>query len=592
MKIIYSELKKWLPDLSIEPKQLRDDITMIGHFASGYEEVGGEFIFDLEIRQNRADCLGYYGIVRDLAVFYNIELNAPDTSITTPTRLQQLPIEIKSPDVHRILAARISNLKNSSSPDWLKKFLELHDINSVNTLVDLTNYIMIWWGIPCHAFDTAKVDSLIWQNNSVTTDFTTLDGTLLKLQPQNLIITDSTKPVSLSFIGGQNSGIELNTTETIVEMAIYNRSRVRSDSRSLKTITEASIRLDKELDCETVPQAFSHLISLIQDNCHGEVSSELLDIYPKKHEPIHIDFNPVLPSIYSGVDISPEYSLDILKKLGCIISDSNNKYQVTPPSIRKDISIEEDLIEEVIRFYGYGRISKDTPISNSPLPDITPPVLYLVESIKDKLVSLGYDEVRSWPLVTTPLDSATAVYTQNSINAEYPVLRQSIIQSLRSQFDQYSRYKLNSHKFFEIGKVFSQEDGKYIEHYALGLYSSTDIQDDILQLGLSSATIDGNYAQVILDNLNKSEPYIPSSIHNHAIELTSQIITLDANVNLDTLVEPQILIKKYSDMIDPSILWSMEIVDIYNTRVTFRVSYYNCDDKTAKKVHLNTFDLI
>jgi phenylalanyl-tRNA synthetase beta chain len=587
MKIIYSELKKWLPSLTVDPKKLRDDITMIGHFASGYEEVDGEVILDLEIRQNRADCLGYYGIIRDLSVFYDLEISYPQ--VTTPVYTSDiLPITIDSPDVKRILSTRISNLKNSPSPTWLQKFLEHHDINSINTLVDLTNYCMIWWGIPCHAFDTAKVNTLRWENNHSHKKFTTLDGTELKLLPNNLIITNDKEVVSLSFIGGQNSGIELSTTETIIEMAVYNRSRVRSDSRSLKTITEASIRLDKELDCDTIPQAFEHLVSLIIEHCQGQVTSQLYEVRNQLADSSPISFDPTKPSLYSGVDISPQFGTNILRKLGC--TELNGQF--IPPTIRKDIHLEEDLIEEVIRFYGYNKIPLDSPIDSASLPDITPKILYLIESLKDQLVNLGYDEVRSWPLVNEPLDKNTAIYTQNSINSEYPVLRQSIIQSLKTQFDQYSRFKLSSAKFFEIGKVFSKSGNAYQEQYSLGLYNQDSIETDLKSLGLTPTKIDGSYAEVILDDLTKPPQYSPSNLQNKAIELTSQLVTLDANVEIPSPQEPSILIAKYSSLIDPSILWSMDIIDIYNTRYTFRVSYYNCDDKTAKSIHLKVFDLI
>jgi len=260
MKIIFSHLKTWLPNLSVDAKTLRDDLTLIGHFASGYEEIDGEIILDLEIRQNRADCLGYYGIARDLAVFYKISLVLPQINTINYSNTP-VPITISSPDVHRIQATSISDIKNSPSPDWLVRFLKLHDINSINTLVDLTNYIMLEWGIPCHAFDKVKASKLIWENNTKYPEFISLDGTKIKLQPQNLVISDGKEVLSLSFIGGQNSGIRLATTDSILEMAIYNRLRVRNDSRSLKTITEASIRLDKELDTETIPLAFSHLIN-------------------------------------------------------------------------------------------------------------------------------------------------------------------------------------------------------------------------------------------------------------------------------------------------------------------------------------------
>ncbi len=588
MKLIYSEIKKLLPELSVDARKLRDDLTLIGHFVSGFEEVEDDYVLDLEIRQNRADCLGYYGIARDLAVYYHIKLSLPATKPLIFTS-EVLPISINSPDVKRILATKISGIKVSPSPEWLVKLLAHHDINSINNLVDITNYAMILFGIPCHAFDTSKTTkSLIWENNRYRFDsFVSLDGTTLKLEDETLIISNQSEVLSLGFIGGQNSGIDDNTTETLIEMAVYNPSRIRSDSRHLKTITEASIRLDKFLDTETIPLGFEFLASQIIELCGGEVSASLFESYPDKAVSPAIHFDATKPSLYSGIEIPTDYSLDVLNRLGCV----NNGDTISPPSIRKDIHLEEDLIEEVIRFYGYNNIPVNEPISSNSLTDITPKILYLCEKIKDNLVSLGYDEVRSWPLVKEPL-SAEAIKTQNSINSEYPVLRQSITQSLQEQLTQYSKYKLINVQFFEIGKVFSQKDGNYLEKYALGVYHSDldQLNVDLLKLGLT-ANISGNFAEIILDETIDIERYIPSSQTNQAIELTSQIITLDANISIEGTNSNEDLIKKYSSLIDSSILWSMEIVDVYQTRYTFRVSYYNCDDKTAKSVHLKTFNL-
>jgi phenylalanyl-tRNA synthetase beta chain len=569
MKLIYSHLKKFLPDLNVKPQQLRDDLTIIGHFANFFEKISDtDFLIDLDIKVNRGDCLGYYGLARDLSVYYQIPLIIPKNDVEFLFD-STCPIQINSADVYRILACKISGLKVNSSPQWLQDFLKYHEINSINNLVDISNYIMLLYGIPCHTFDAVKSQHLIWENNTKYSDFVSLDGTQIKLQPNNLIITNNSEVLSLSFIGGQNSSVDETTNETLVEMAVYNCTRVRRDSRSLKTLTEASTRLEKDLDPETIPLSFNHLVKLITDLCSGKISSSLFDHYPNPIKPPIITFDFQKPTQVAGIEISLDFSRNCLTRLGCTL----NQDQIIPPTIRKDISIEADLVEEVIRFYGFQKIPTSQPLTTNNYPDITPKILYLIEKLKDDLVALGYDEVRTWPLVQKPVNPDMVIKTENAINSEYPYLRQSMIQSLQTQLDQYSRYKLPNPKFFEIGKIFSKVNDKYTEKYALGTYDGQ------------------NFVETILDDLPKPETYSPKNITNNAIELTSQIITLDANVNLDKPQKPLDLIKKYSALIDPKILWSMEIIDIYNLRYTFRVSYYNCDDKTAKKTHLTTFGL-
>ncbi|HPT66329.1 MAG TPA: phenylalanine--tRNA ligase beta subunit-related protein [Candidatus Woesebacteria bacterium] len=596
MKLILSELQKFLPDLKVKATQLRDDLTMIGHFTNFFEEIDGQTVFDLDIKVNRGDCLGYYGLAKDLSVFYNIPLKNLSQK-TSNTLNYSLPIKINTNDVKRIMAVKLSNLKNSASPLWLQTFLKCHGSKSINLIVDLTNYIMFLYGIPNHAFDTAKsTENLIWEINPKFKEFTSLDGTKLNLDKNILMINNPDKPLSLSFWGGEACAIDLNTTETIIEVAVYNRTTVRKNSRQLKSTTEASIRLEKDLDEELVPTAFDHLINLILENCGGQITSKVFDYYPQKIKLPEIKFDPQKASSISGIEIPNDFSIDVLNRLGCQINNS----LVTPPSIRKDISIEADLIEEVVRFWGYQKIPTNQPLAFKETKDITPKEIYLIESLKDKLIKLGYDEVLTWPLVTSPVDKKTVVTTQNSINSEAIYLRQSLVPSLIQQLDQYNRFKLPSTQFFEIGKVFSKIGDQFIEKNALGIYnySSAQLIKDLQQLNLEAEIIDNNFAEIIIDNLPKPDKYTPQLSNNTAYELTSQIITLDANIILDEKVDPQELIKKYSQIIGRDFLWKITITDIYQDsktnkyRYTFQVSYLNLDDKKAKSLHLNSFGLI
>ena len=544
MKLIYSELKKFLPDLSVKPEQLRDDITMIGHFTNYFEEIDGEIVFDLDIKVNRGDCLGYYGLARDLSVLYNIPLVLPKIKELSSSNYQ-LPITVTTDKVKRIMALKISDLKNSPSPDWLQKFIKIHGTNSVNTLVDLTNYIMYLYGIPVHAFDTAKsTDNLVWEINSRFKQFITLDGTKFSLNKDILMVNNPQKALSLGFWGGEACAIENTTTDTIVEIAVYDRTTVRQNSRWLKATTEAGTRLEKDLDPDLIPKALGHLVKLILENCGGQVSSSLFDYYPHKINSLPIEFNPQNVSLTAGISIPTDFSIDVLTRLGCVI-DHN---LVTPPPLRQDISLEADLIEEVIRFWGYQKIPTTEVLSFKELPDITPKIMYLIDELKDKLVALGYDEVLSWPLVNQALDLKTVVTTQNSINSEFIYLRQSLIQSLKIQLDQYQRFKLPQPQFFEIGKIFSQKDGQYIEKIALGIYNydSKKLPQDIESLSLPLVKggprgID-NFIEIILDDLPKPDKYIPLISSSQAVELTSQIITLDANLTLNTQENPLSLI--------------------------------------------------
>ena len=197
MKLIYSHLQKFLPDLKVPPEQLRNDLTMIGHFTNYFEEIENEIVFDLDIKVNRGDCLGYYGIARDLSVFYNLKLNnlaSPLHQGEMSVGQKGLPIKIKTDTVTRIMSIKISDIKNHESPDWLKSFISIHGTNPINTLVDLTNYIMFMYGLPPHAFDTSKsTENLIWQLNPGFKEFISLDGSKLELNKDILMINNPKK---------------------------------------------------------------------------------------------------------------------------------------------------------------------------------------------------------------------------------------------------------------------------------------------------------------------------------------------------------------------------------------------------------------
>lgn len=624
MKLIYSELKKFLPDLKVMPQQLRDDLNLIGHFTNYYEKIGDELVFDLDIKVNRGDCLGYYGIARDLSVFYNLSINLEKFKLPKPIQKDILPIKIKAKDeVKRILAAKISGLKNKPSPGWLKKFLALHNVNSINAIVDLTNFIMFLYGIPCHAFDAEKTgDSLIWEiNKGRYNHLTTFDGTKVKLKPETLTVSDSKEAVSLSVIGGKNSGVKLETKEIIAEMAIYDQVRVRKDAGELKIATEAATRLEKDLDTELIPQAFSHLVSLIVKNCGGGVTSEIFEVYNQKPKMTKILFDPQKPGVFAGINIPTKKVFTILKNIGCTV----NGNFVLPPTLRKDINIEEDLIEEVIRFYGYNKIPTTkipvtNPISSKKLPDITPKIIYLIKAVKEVLVNLGYDEIRSWPIIKEKYKvknqnadkKAEFIYTQNNINADYPVLRMSIISSLVSQRRQYEKYKVPQPQFFEIGKVFNKLGTEYLEHYSLAIYhpSEAKLIKDVRflwsKLGLLSSlpTItkinNDNFIEINLEKILEKANNFPEvktykEKSTAAEELKKQITSFDANVILSEKYEPEELIRQFTAKIGEKHLWQLVITDSYckngKYKYTFRAYYFNLDSKTAKKIHLSAFNL-
>ncbi len=504
MKALYSEIKKLIPDLKAGPRETGEVLSLIGFMMDGLEKVryqGKEdYLIGLEVRQNRADCLSIIGVARELAAYYDLKMKLPE--IKPPTfGEKEIEIKVEAADfVKRISAVEIGNLKNGESPGWLKEFLNLYDFNSVNLLVDLSNYVMICAGYPSHLMDKEKIygDQISWAINKSFEKITTLDGSEIELNKNSkngeLIIRDGKNILALAgIVGGQAAEISSETRSIIAEMAVYDRTIIRQNSRSLKIVTEASGRLEKDLDPNGIDYAMNLLVSLILENCGGNLTAKLYDYYPEKRISPAIEFDPQSPSAYAGIDISEEKAIGILKGLRFEIESHSSKnppdpllqrgknVTVTPPTDRMDVCVTEDVIEEVVRMVGYDNIPPDQIPELAVVKNITPKIIYLSDQVKDILVNLGFDEILSLPLVRKG-DNEKANYsplkfiaTQNSVNEEYPDLRQSTASGLLAQLKEYRKKNVGHIKIFEIGKVFGKKKNEYLEHDSLGVLVHKEI---------------------------------------------------------------------------------------------------------------------
>lgn len=656
MKVLYSQLKKYLPNLTSDAYEVAQAFTSTGQMIDKLFEVEfqgkKDYLLDLEVRQNRADCFGVLGLARELAAFYNIELAYPE-SFTNTDHLKnnldyELPIGIRAVGaVKRVMALKFKNIQIKESPAWLKEYLGHYEINIINNLVDLTNYVMIETGIPSHVFDAGLVgDKLVWEINPEYKKITTLNGEELDLTEASdvLLISDDKRVLSLSFIGGKVDEVNNSSTDIILEMGIYDGGLVRRNSRNLRTITEASQRLEKFLDPDMIPQAFNMLVNLILEHCGGEIASNVFDQHVQKTPDIEIRLRLEKVSQLAGVDIPKKTIEDILYRLGFVIkSEGDNALILKRPVNRLDVEIEEDVIEEIIRMYGYDNIPKDH-LSIEITKDITPAHLRLIDKIQDILTSNGYDEVRSWVLVEEESNARSnfedweAIKVTNSINEEVPFLRQSIAVSLLGQLQNYRKNNIPDIQLFEVGKVFGKRNGIYDEHYTLGvLRGDNDIntlkqdlenilrtfevdgiryveaknmpqsahpksvydieilnsEDEFEKIGILYVTnrnIAGEcvIAEVDINRFND----ISLGLDNRSVyEITKKIVDLDINLVLGS--NSDINIEVANRLKDIKNIWKWEVVDRYEdngkTKYTVRVYYMGLSDQEAKELHARIF---
>ncbi len=650
MKVLYSQIKKLIPKLKKTPKEVGRALTLTGFMVDEFKEVEyqnkKDHLIGLEIRQNRPDCLSLIGVAKEVATYYDLSVSLPEISPIKEGR-DKLDIKIDTSDyVKRLIAVKLEGVKNGESPSWLKELLSLYQIRSINFLVDLSNYVMLLTGHPSHLFDADKINGNIsWCINKNFEKITTLDGSNIDLNKNELIIRDEKNILGLAGIIGGNFGkIEKNTTNIIMEMAVYDHFLIMRNSRDLNIVTEASNRLTKELDPNGIDFSAKLLISLILKNCEGKVSSSIFDYYPKKERSPEIEFDPRSPSLYAGIEIPIEKAKKILENLSFKVEILGENLKVTPPVNRKDISVKEDLIEEVVRINGYDKIPSDEIPEIKTVEKITPANIKLMEKIRNTLTVLGFDEVLSWPVTKEEKNKVAnyldweSVDIENSINENYPVLRQSLLSGLKIKSQEYIKKNIEYVKIFELGKIFGKKSEDYVEQNSLGVLLNTlsreekmasfkdSIEKTLRLIGLSDMwyreskikpevanpyscwdilskeeavgiiykirpqnSNQNSYFTEI--NIDKTVELLKKTKNNPVTELTQKLIVLDANIEIKKGSSIFDFLKKVED----KRIWSMNIVDEFSlenkTRYTVRVSYEGLSDIEAKEIHFKIFGL-
>lgn len=653
MKVLYSSIKQFVPTLTATAREVADVLALIGFMADQYEEVTHnskpDVCIGLEVRQNRADCFSVMGIAREVAAYYGLSVEFPPYTLTNEGT-SSLDIEVKTSDsTARVLAIQLDGVVQQESPAWLKEFLELHGMNTINIMVDISNYVMIMTGYPSHCIDATAIEgTLMWKKNTHFENIETLDGSVYPLSKDGryLLIHDNTAPVALAGIVGSRYGaISPATSSVIVELAVYDSAVVRDNMRSLHIYTEAGNRLGKDLDPDGAYYAFSMMISLLQEHTHGTIVSSLFEYYPKEPVQQTVDFDPMLPSRIAGIDIPVDTVKTILGNLFFEVHEQGNMLQARVPLFRTDIAGAEDIAEEVIRIVGFDKIPGDVLPDLAVVPDITPISLQWADVIHDILVNRGYDEIRSLPLVSSEVNASVrysvgrAIMTQNAVNEEYPELRQSLLAGMLMQKEQYQKRNVSPMYIFEYGKAFDTQEGKYEEHEMLALavisaddkksivslyydigylfarmgldltirksvtvpscanpYSCWDLMVTDTMVGICCILDDTDYPDGAVAELNIDK--LLQSLHPISKvstgELTEKLVSLDTNVVCSGDEELFTHINElYATLGDQA--WSIMAVDRYplesGTRYTLRVTYRDLSDTDAKALHMKTFEL-
>ncbi len=435
-------------------------------------DVEKDYVFEIGLTPNRADAMSHWGVARDLrAGLIQKEIN---TSIDTPStsnfhvdnRSKRISVEVKNPDLApRYSSVSISGVKVEISPDWLQNKLKAIGIKPINNIVDATNYVMHELGQPLHAFDAdyIKDQKIIVQTVKKGTKFITLDEVERELHEEDLMICDAEKPLCIAGVfGGLNSGIKENTSSVFLESAYFNPINIRKTAKRHGLNTDASFRYERGIDPNITKYALRRAALLIQEIAGGKVSSDIDDFYPKKIEDfqVFLTFDKINRLI--GEEIHTETIKSILASLEIKVNNvTESGLGLTIPAYRVDVIREVDVIEEILRVYGYNNIDTNSKFTISVANSSKFDDYKIQNLIANQLASLGFNETmansltkKSYIELSPQLNKAQNVTILNPLSQDLNVLRQSMLFSgLESVSYNLNRNNLDL-KFFEFGKTY------------------------------------------------------------------------------------------------------------------------------------------
>ncbi|MFZ5391266.1 MAG: phenylalanine--tRNA ligase subunit beta, partial [Patescibacteria group bacterium] len=452
--------------------------------ALAYDDV----ILDIENKSltHRPDLWGHIGLARELSAIWQVPLNLPEPpAIEMSAKEVSLKVSLKDKTkAKRYLGVVMSGLKVGPSPKWLKQALVCLGVRPINNIVDITNYVLLEMGQPLHAFDLNKLagPEIIVRTAKSGESIVTLDGVERKLTEDMLVIADKKKSLAIAGVmGGSNSEVDGKTTSIVLESANFDAINIRQTSAKLGLRTEASVRFEKALDPELAEMALRRVVKLIMEIVPGvKVVSKVADEYPKplKIQSINLPLEWLWRRL--GADIGKSEVIGILSRLEFKVQDNGDNLIVTPPSFRatRDITIPEDLVEEVARIYGYGRLPKILPKFpiNPPLKD---PKQELRWKIRDLLTSLGWNETMSYSFTDGSAlsqfkEGKVEIELFNPVDSKMIFLRQLLMETTLPQFA-YNCKRSSSEdiKMYEMGRVFNKkeqtDDLEKIQGYNLAL---------------------------------------------------------------------------------------------------------------------------
>jgi phenylalanyl-tRNA synthetase beta chain len=564
MKVPFSWLKDYIEG-ELELGKLTDSLTMVGLEVGGVEKFQDDVVLDLEITPNRADCLSLLGIAREVKAIFGLRLKKPYFKIYKELKEPNFKISIVNPALcYRYAGRVVKGVKVTSSPDWLKKRLELAGIRSINNIVDVTNYVLLEYGHPLHAFD---LDLLEGSQIRVGTpadfgkeyeEIVTLDGVKRKLSIDDLLIWDAVKPVAIAGVmGGKNTEVTQKTTNILIESAYFKPESIRKTSKKLGLSTEASYRFERGTDIEALKDALDRSAFLIQELAGGEIY-EVIDVYPVKIPVKEISFNTKKINSFIGLHLTDKEILRILDLLEIEVEKKEGSYIAKVPSHRQDLERQEDIAEEIARIYGYDKVPAQLPVYFKPVLENYELLKKrkFINKIRDYMIALGFNEAVNISFMSEedlnifeiPEQDTRrqSIILMNPLRQEESIMRTMITPQLLRNAEKNTSRGIEAFKLFEIGRVFISKENSLLpdESLSLGILSKKEdlklpFNEDPFDFHALKGVIDGMLRHFKIDKPNykrSNEPFLHSG-------QSADIYVNEEKIGFVGVISPKILTK-------------------------------------------------
>ncbi|HEY4710079.1 MAG TPA: phenylalanine--tRNA ligase subunit beta [Candidatus Acidoferrales bacterium] len=488
MKIVYNWLKEFV-DATAPAAELRSRLSLAGVAVDSVEESAAGPVFDAEITANRPDCLGHFGMAREVAAIYRLSVKAlqPKLKEAAIQVSDATRVEIEAPELCGRYTARVlRGVKIQPSPDWLRQRLQAIGQNPINNVVDVTNYVMFELGQPMHAFDLDKLSErrIVVRRARPGEKIRTLDGVERALTKDMCVIADASRALAIAGVmGGSESEIGFSSRNILLESAWFDPVTVRRTSKTLGLRTEASYRFERGADPELAELASRRAAELIQQLGGGEVLSGVVDVYPGRTPAPSIELSRKELLRVMGADVPERDIEEILKALGFQPSRTDAHrgtpgsllavWQCKQPSWRRDAGRGIDLIEEVARHYGYDKFPPRLPPAKQPAHRLLH--AEAEDRLRERLVALGYQEIVAIPLVDVRRDEifraegVTPAVISNPLAEDASVMRSTGVVSMLGALEWNLNHGQRNLRLFEIGKTYELRGGEPVETAVLTL---------------------------------------------------------------------------------------------------------------------------